>query len=78
MLSSLHITSVFGIFSTGGERMTEDKKSPAALVLLAWIVVGVPLGWGVYNTVRNSMKLFQTPAPPAHASILNPPSSYRV
>jgi hypothetical protein len=58
--------------------MTDEKKSPAALVLLAWIVVGVPLGWGVYNTVRNSMKLFQTPAPPAHASIFNPSASCRV
>jgi len=43
--------------------MTNEKKSPAALILLAWLVMGVPLGWGVYNTVRNSMKLFQNPAP---------------
>jgi hypothetical protein len=35
------------------------KKSPAALILLAWIVVSVPLAWGVYNTLLNSMKLFQ-------------------
>jgi hypothetical protein len=35
------------------------KKSPAAFVLLAWLVVCVPLGWGVYNTLLNSMKLFQ-------------------
>ena len=38
------------------------NKSPAAAVLLAWLLVGVPLGWGVYNTFLNSMKLFQ-PAP---------------
>ena len=50
--------------------MTNETKSPAALVLLAWLFVGVPLGWGVYNTVRNSMKLFQKPAPPVHASVL--------
>jgi hypothetical protein len=36
------------------------KKSPAALVLFAWLVVSVPLGWGVYNTLLNSMKLFQS------------------
>jgi hypothetical protein len=46
------------------------KKSPAALILLAWLVVSIPLGWGVYNTLLNSMKLFQsapaqsTPASP--------------
>ena len=50
--------------------MTQEKQSSAALILLAWIVVGLPLGWGVYNTVRNSMKLFQKPAPPVHASVL--------
>jgi hypothetical protein len=50
--------------------MTNENKSSAALVLLAWLFVGVPLGWGVYNTVRNSMKLFQKPAPPVHASVL--------
>jgi hypothetical protein len=38
------------------------NKSPAALIVLAWLLVSVPLGWGVYNTLLNSMKLFQ-PAP---------------
>jgi hypothetical protein len=47
--------------------MTENaKKSPAALILVAWLVVGIPLGWGVYNTLLNSMKLFQS-APAAAA-----------
>jgi hypothetical protein len=35
----------------------ELKKSSAGLILLAWPVVGIPLGWGVYNTLLNSMKL---------------------
>ena len=44
--------------------MTEElKKSSAGLILVAWLVVGIPLGWGVYNTLLSSMKLFQ--APPA-------------
>jgi hypothetical protein len=38
------------------------KKSSAAMILLAWVLVGVPLTWGVYNTMLNSMKLFQAPA----------------
>jgi hypothetical protein len=29
------------------------------MVLFAWLLVGVPLGWGVYNTVLNSQKLFR-------------------
>jgi len=43
--------------------MSDDrKKSSAAMILLAWVLVGVPLTWGVYNTLLNSMKLFQAPA----------------
>jgi hypothetical protein len=40
------------------------KKSSRAVILLAWLLVGVPLGWGVYNTVLNSLKLFQAPPVP--------------
>jgi hypothetical protein len=40
--------------------MTKNiKKSSATMIFLAWLLVGVPLGWGVYYTVLNSMKLFQ-------------------
>lgn len=39
--------------------MENIKKSSPAAVLLAWLVVGIPLGWGVYNTLLSSMKLFQ-------------------
>jgi hypothetical protein len=38
-----------------------SKKSLPAMILFAWLLVGVPLGWGVYNTVLNSQKLFQSP-----------------
>jgi hypothetical protein len=38
------------------------KKSSGALILFAWLIVGIPLSWGVYNTLLNSMKLFQAPA----------------
>ncbi|HTS34908.1 MAG TPA: hypothetical protein VMH04_04490 [Candidatus Solibacter sp.] len=50
--------------------MTESSKSSAVVILLAWIFVGIPLSWGIYNTVRNSMKLFQNPTPPAHALVV--------
>lgn len=35
------------------------NKSSGALILMAWLLVSIPLGWGVYNTLLNSMKLFQ-------------------
>ena len=40
--------------------MSENLKSPSTAILLAWLMVGIPLGWGIYNTLLNSMKLFQT------------------
>jgi len=48
--------------------MTVEKKSSAAAILLAWAFVAVPAGWGVYNTVHNSMKLFQKPVVAAQPS----------
>jgi hypothetical protein len=30
------------------------KKSSPAMILFAWLLVGVPLGWGIYNTALNS------------------------
>lgn len=39
--------------------MAEGKASSPALVALAWIIVGVPLAWGVYKSALNAAKLFQ-------------------
>jgi len=48
--------------------MTDSaKKSSGAMILLAWLIVGVPLTWGVYNTVLSSQKLFQSGPVPATA-----------
>ena len=30
-----------------------------ARVVLLWLVVAVPLAWGVFKTLLNAMKLFQ-------------------
>ncbi len=54
--------------------MSETKdKSSAAAILVAWLLVAIPLGWGVYNTLLNSMKLFQSP--PAQVASPTPPAS---
>jgi hypothetical protein len=39
--------------------MADVKTSSPALIALAWIIVGVPLGWGVYKSALNAVKLFQ-------------------
>jgi hypothetical protein len=37
---------------------TETKTTSSALVAAAWIVVCIPLSWGIYNTALNAVKLF--------------------
>ena len=39
--------------------MAEIRKSSPALIAAAWILVGIPLGWGVYKSALNAAKLFQ-------------------
>lgn len=53
--------------------MASESKSSPALIFLAWLFVGLPAGWGVYNTVHNSMKLFQH-TPPATQPASQSPS----
>jgi hypothetical protein len=33
-------------------------KTPGWKIALAWLFVGVPLLWGVTQTIQNAMKLF--------------------
>lgn len=40
------------------------KRTPAIAIVVAWLVVGVPAAWGIYNTGLNAKKLF-APAPVA-------------
>jgi hypothetical protein len=37
---------------------SDTKKSPTIGIVLAWLLVAVPLGWGVYNTLLNSLSMF--------------------
>jgi hypothetical protein len=45
--------------------MEQPKKTPAILVVLAWLFVGIPWGWGVVQLWKNAQKLFQSPPPAA-------------
>jgi hypothetical protein len=38
--------------------MSETKTSSPLLVAGAWILVAVPLSWGVYKSALNAAKLF--------------------
>jgi hypothetical protein len=43
------------------------KKTSPLSILLAFLVVGVPLGWGLYRSVMNSKPLFMAGKAPAAA-----------
>jgi hypothetical protein len=34
------------------------KKTPPILVFLAFLVVALPLGWGLYRSIKTSKSLF--------------------
>jgi hypothetical protein len=41
-------------------------------LVIAWMLIAVPLGWGVYQSVQKSMPLFQGPSAPAASSRQTP------
>jgi hypothetical protein len=47
--------------------MEKTKKTPAVLVLLAWLFVGLPWAWGITQLWKNAQQLFQS-HPPAASS----------
>lgn len=54
------------------------KKSSPLSVFLAFLVVALPLSWGLYRSVKNSMPLFAAtkapPTPPAAAPLTATPA----
>jgi MFS family permease len=36
-----------------------DAATPVALVILAWLAVGIPLAWGIWTTIVKSLPLFR-------------------
>jgi hypothetical protein len=39
--------------------MNETGKSPRIALAVAWLLVGLPLAWGVSQTIAASMALFR-------------------
>jgi hypothetical protein len=55
--------------------MEPVKKTPVALVALAWLFVGLPWGWGVAQLWKNAQKLFVSPPPAATAPAVTAPAA---
>ena len=43
---------------TAETKHSSQSKTPASLIAAAWIIVSIPLAWGVYNTALGAAKLF--------------------
>jgi hypothetical protein len=54
--------------------MEPVKRTPVALVALAWLFVGLPWGWGVAQLWKNAQKLFVSPPPAATAPAVTAPA----
>lgn len=52
--------------------MRNESKTSPALIAAAWLLVSIPLTWGIYNTARNAAKLFTEPPAAAHT----PPAAH--
>ena len=55
-----------------------DYGGPAArannlpMLVIAWLIVGVPAAWGVTQTFKQSLKLFRSAPAPAPAATTQP------
>lgn len=52
--------------------MANERKTSAGMVAVAWIVVSLPLAWGLYNTALGAAKLFTPFHQPAPAQVRTP------
>jgi len=54
--------------------MPDTRTTSPLLIAAAWLIVGIPATWGVYNTALNAKKLFVAPPPAAAAASARVPS----
>ncbi len=38
---------------------SEDKKSPSIAFIVSWVIVGIPLVWGITQTIYKASALFK-------------------
>jgi hypothetical protein len=53
---------------------SNETKTPVVILVVAWLIVGVPAAWGVTQTINKSMALFQS-SPAAAAAPATRPAS---
>ena len=46
------------------DQTQRPHRTSPLLLLVAWLVVGLPAAWGVTQTVKRSMDLFTSPTTP--------------
>ena len=51
--------------SSGTATPREGPTTSPALIAVAWIVVVIPAGWGIFQTLKQSTQLFRRPIPAA-------------
>jgi hypothetical protein len=56
---------------TDETKASSQRKTPNGLIAAAWVVVSIPLAWGVYNTALGAAKLF------THLHSNNPPAQVK-
>ena len=44
--------------TVSSEEPATTTRTPAGLIAFAWTLVGVPLGYGLFQTVKTALKLF--------------------
>ena len=38
--------------------MSKSTATPVWRIVLAWLIVAVPFGWGIFEAVKSSIRLF--------------------
>lgn len=52
---------------------SNTAESSPLLMIIYWLVVGIPLAWGVFQTAQKSVPLFHVTGAPAVATPAAPP-----
>jgi hypothetical protein len=48
------------------------RRTSPLLLIVAWLIVGIPAAWGVSQTVTRSMDLFRTTTPTTTTAVTAP------
>ena len=54
-------------------RDTEIRSTPLVAIIAAWVVVAIPLGWGIYSSVKKARPLFQEAGASPAPAVVKPP-----